>query len=110
MKSDLIDPEELPFTSDEIYRAGCRFLPEAAARGMAAALVDAGPGLIAARIERRAGWKKGGIVNADELPLQGWVYPDQLLSALSSLSPDLVKRVADLRHRLQTRPVYGGAA
>ena len=108
MNSNVIDPEELRFTSEEIYRAGCLFLSEAAARRMAEALVLAGPGLIAARTERRLGWKEGGIANADQLPLHGWVYPDELLPALGSLSIDLAARVDTLRQRLALKAIYTG--
>jgi hypothetical protein len=110
MDNDLLDPEELPFTSDEIYRAGCSFLPQVAARKMADALTAAAPGLVSARTERRTAWKTGGIINADELPLHGWVYSDDLLPALSSLSEDLAARVEMLRRRLSVRATYGGAA
>jgi len=57
----LIDPEELPFTSDEIYEAAKTFLPATTAREMADHLAEVGPGLIEARRERRLGWERGGV-------------------------------------------------
>ena len=42
----LIDPEELPFTPDEIYAAASTFLPAATAREMADRLVEVGPALV----------------------------------------------------------------
>lgn len=101
-----IDPEELPFTRDEIYRAGLSFLSEPEARLNADHLTECGAGLIEAREERRLGWRRGGILNADVLPLNGWVYPLQLLPALAELSPDVARRVEELRARLATRPEH----
>jgi hypothetical protein len=95
--TDVIDPDELPFTVEEIFEAGCRFLPADAARRMADHLGECGPGLIEIRNERRAVWRAGGIPGAEHLPLYGWVYPDELLPALAGLSPELARRVASLR-------------
>jgi hypothetical protein len=97
--TDLIDPEEFPFTVEEIFAAARRFLPEATADQMAEHLGECGPGVIAARTERRALWQTSGIANADRRPLYGWVYPDELLPTLASLSPDLARRVSSLRKR-----------
>jgi hypothetical protein len=94
--TDLIDPDELPFTVDEVFEAGRRFLPEDAARRMADHLADCAPALILARDERRAGWRKAGLPNADRNPLHGWVYPEELLPSLAGLSPELSVRVARL--------------
>jgi hypothetical protein len=98
-----IDPEELPFTRDEVYRAGLSFLPEPVARLNADHLTECGPGVIEAREERRVGWRRGGILDADAFPLLAWVYPVQLLPALAELSPDLARRVDELRARLAIR-------
>ena len=95
-----IDPEELPFTTDEVYRAACTFLPADTARMMADHLTTCAPDLIAARTERRAGWRAAGIRGADALPLYGWVYPTELLPALAALTPDAATRVAQLRRTL----------
>ena len=99
--AQLIDPEELPFTTDELYRAGLRFLPEAKARLMADHMSEVGPIMIADRAARRAGWQRGGVPNADTLPLYGWVYPPELLTALSALSPDVDARVQALQALLE---------
>ena len=95
-----IDPEELPFTTDEVYRAACTFLPADVARMMADHLTACGEDHIAARAKRRAGWRKAGIRGADTLPLYGWVYPPELLPALAALGPDVEERVAKLREFL----------
>jgi hypothetical protein len=97
---DYIDPEELPFTADEVYRAGLSFLAEREARLNADHLAGCGPGVIEAREERRLEWRRGGILNADVLPLLAWVYPAQLLPALAELSSDVASRVDELRARL----------
>jgi hypothetical protein len=87
-----IDPEELPFSADEVFHAGCLFLPTEAARAMAEHLEACGPDLIEQRRLRRAGWRAAGVPNADTLPLHGWVYPDELLPALASLSESAFAR------------------
>ena len=92
-----IDPDELPFTTEEVYLAACRFLPEATARMMADHLTECGPGLIAARVERRAGWHRAGIPGAATAPIHGWVYPEELLENLSAMSAELAQRVVRLR-------------
>ena len=98
--TNIIDPEELPFTTDEIYRAACTFFPVDVARRMADHLTECGPDLIARRSDRRGGWRRAGIANADTLPLYGWVYPEELLPALARLSPDTATRVEALRRTL----------
>jgi len=97
---EFIDPEELPFTTDEIFRAGCAFLPEETARLMADHLAECGPDVVADRAQRRAGWLAAGRANAERLPLGAWLYPDELLPALSALSPSTAARVARLRQFL----------
>jgi hypothetical protein len=94
--ADFIDPDELPFTTAEIYEAGQRFLPEPSARDMADHLTHIGPSLIEHRARRRAEWRRHGIPNADMQPLHGWVYPDELLSALASLGQDVRARALRL--------------
>ena len=93
---DYIDPEELPFTAEEIYQAAGRFYPQDVARQMADHLAECAPGLIEARTERRAGWRAAGIPNADSMLLHGWAYPDELLPALASLSADAESRARRL--------------
>jgi hypothetical protein len=105
----LIDPEELPFTADEIYEAGRSFLNEEDARMMADHFATIGPGLIKARKMRRAGWQRAGVPNAATLPLYGWVYPDELLPALEALSSDVRQRVTELRGRLSLPDGWGTA-
>ena len=97
---EFVDPEELPFTTDELYRAALRFMPEEKARFIADHLTEIGPGLVAERAARRAGWRRSGAPNADTLPLFGWVYPNELLIALSALSPEVDARVKALQARL----------
>jgi hypothetical protein len=87
----------------KVYRAGLSFLPEVEARLNADRITECGPSVIEAREERRLGWKRGGIMNAEALPLLGWVYPLQLLPALAELSPDVAQRVDELRARLAIR-------
>ena len=98
--TEFIDPEELPFTHAEIYAAAQTFLPGEAARQMADHLVACGPDLIAARSERRAGWLLAGVANAERRLLHGWVYPDELLPALATLSPGAAARIDQLRRAL----------
>ena len=110
MNSLLIDPEEFPFTSEEVYQALRTFMQDAEARSIADNFAQSGPTIVASRAERRMSWKQGGVINAEELPLGAWIYPDQLLTALSALSGELASRVAQLRVVLARRPTYGGAA
>lgn len=98
---DWVDPEELPFSRAELYSAAVTFLPEAHARAVADTLADLGPTIIAARAERRAIWRAGGIANADGMLLGAWEYPAELLPALASLSSELAHRVHLLRERLK---------
>jgi len=91
--TEFIDPEALPFTAAEIFDAALTFLPADAARRMADHFTECGPDLIAARTERRAQWRAGGIPNAERMLLYGWVYPDELLPALAKLSPAVAARV-----------------
>ena len=93
-----IDPEELPFTFDEIFEAARTFYPAETARQMAEHLGECGPGIVASRAERRASWRAAEIPNADRMPLHARVYPDELLPALASLSPELARRVTELQH------------
>jgi hypothetical protein len=104
-----IDPEELPFTRDEIYEAARTFLPEATAGSMADHLAIIGPQLVEARTERRAQWERGGIANATRLPLYAWDYPDELLPALAVLSPEVEQRVVALRRFLSRVDLPGTA-
>jgi hypothetical protein len=90
--TEFIDPEELPFTTDELFRAGCCFLPREVAQEMAENLASCGADLIEARVQRRAGWRAAGIPNADTMKLGAWGYPDELLPALASLSSDVEAR------------------
>ena len=95
-----IDPEELPFTTAEVFEAALTFLPGDAARQLADHLAQCGPELIAARTQRRAVWRASGIPDAERMLLFGWVYPDELLPALAKLSPDVAARVDRLRRAL----------
>ena len=104
-----IDPEELPFTADEIRAAASRFLSEADARLVAETLTELGPQMMRERSGRRAEWKAASIPNADALPLHGWVYPEELLPALAELSADAAARVERVR-RLLARDDRGPAA
>jgi hypothetical protein len=97
---EFIDPEELPFTTDEIFRAGCAFLPEETARLMADHLAGCGPDVVADRAQRRSVWLAAGRPNAERMPLGAWLYPVELLPALSALSPNTAARVARLRQLL----------
>jgi hypothetical protein len=91
-----IDPEEFPFTRDEIHVAARFFLPEETAAMLADHLAHLGPTLIAAREERRAEWRRAGVSDADRQPLHAWGYPDDLLPALASLSPHAESRARRL--------------
>jgi hypothetical protein len=91
-----VDPEELTFTREELFEASCCFLPIEEARRMADHLAHLGPHAIRARTDRRATWRKGGVDNADKKPLHYWVYPNELLPALASLSSEASARVAEL--------------
>ena len=94
--SDFVDPDELPFTTEELFDAARRFLPEDAAHALAEHLTECGPGVISARAERRAGWRAAGIPGANTMFLYPWVYPDELLPALASLSADAERRALTL--------------
>jgi hypothetical protein len=56
---DLIDPEDFPFTEDEVYRAERLLSPEADARQMAADIASAGREAQAARIAAAAARARG---------------------------------------------------
>jgi len=94
--SDLIDPDELPFTRDEIARAYRLFHPAETAEYVADHLAECGPGMIEDRAERRKQWEAAGIPNAATKPLHGWHYDEQLLPALASLSANVAERVESL--------------
>ena len=94
--SDVIDPDELPFTRDEIARAYRLFHPAETAEYVADHLAECGPGMIEDRAERRKQWEAAGIPNAATKPLHGWHYDEQLLPALASLSANVAERVESL--------------
>jgi hypothetical protein len=98
---EIIDPEELPFTADEIYEAAKSFLRPKTARLMADHLATVGPLLAESRVERRAEWERAGLPNAATKLLYGWEYPAELLPALAGLSPELAQRVGVLEERLR---------
>ena len=58
---ELIDPEELPFTRDEVYRALRLWYPEERARLEADHVAECGRGYVEARAERRAEWRAAGV-------------------------------------------------
>ena len=102
--SEYVDPEELPFTKDELYRAFATFLDESLARTAADSLADTGPNIVQWRAERRARWREGGLSNADSIVMHSWVYPSELLPALAALSPDAAARVEQLTRRIGRSP------
>jgi len=104
-----IDPEELPFTREEVFEAGRTFLPEPTARQMADHFATIGPQAVEDRAQRRAQWELGGIPNAKRLPLYYWDYPDELLPALAALSADAERRVEALRRFLGRDDLRGTA-
>ncbi len=95
--TEFIDPEELPFTEEEVRRAGGLFLPSDAASEMARHLSDCGPQVIEAREERRASWRASGMSDAHWMPLHALCYPKDLLPALASLSRDAEARARFLK-------------
>ena len=105
--TDLIDPDELPFTTEEIFQAVLLFGPEDAARQLADLFTELGPGYIEERSKCRERWRQGGVPNADTMPLYGWVYPEQLLPALASLSTDAEARALRILER-QWQDSYEG--
>jgi hypothetical protein len=96
---DYVDPEELPFTVIELFEAAKRFWPEENARRLAEHLGEVAPRLLEDRATRRADWKKRGHQDADSIPTYDWHLPPELFPALASLSPELSRRVAELRAR-----------
>jgi hypothetical protein len=104
-----IDPEELPFTRDEVFEAARTFLPESTAKEMADHLATIAPLAVEERADRRAHWERGGIANARRLPLYYWDYPDELLPALAALSADVEERVVALRRFLSRVDLPGTA-
>jgi hypothetical protein len=98
--SDYVDPEELPFTRDELYRAFATFLNESLARTVADSLADTAPDIVQWRAERRTRWRKGGVSNADSIVMHSWVYPSELLPALAALSLDATARAEQLTQRI----------
>src|SRR5207302_8763140 len=101
-ETQFVDPEELPFTADEIYRAAALWVSDADARHLGDHLASCGPGHIVERDRRRAEWGKAGVPDAEQSPLHGWDYPEWLLPALSVLSASCGARVHDLVARRWT--------
>ncbi len=68
---EFIDPDELPFTTEEVFQAASRFLPMETARMLADHPTDCAPGMIEHRALRRTEWRAAGIPHADAMPLHG---------------------------------------
>src|SRR5213594_4038988 len=101
--SSYIDPEELPFTAEEIYRAASLWLTDVDARQLADLLAEQGPFYIVERQRRREKWHRAGLPNAHRLPLSAWGYPEWLLPALAALTPSCEARArALMAGRLET--------
>ena len=98
---ELIDPEEMPFTVDEIYEACLQFMPAGAARRYADDLAASAPDTRRHRRARRLRLRKAGYPEADRQPSGEWDYPPDLMQALEALSDDAVLRVAGLRRYRQ---------
>ena len=93
----LIDPEELPFTSEEVYEAALQFHPPDAARRLADHLAECGPEVIAGRRALRRQLRASRYPRADRRPSGAWELPAELLPALEKLSESAARRVARLR-------------
>ena len=102
---DLIDPEDFPFTEDEVYRAERLLSSEADARRMAADIASGGRDARAARVaaaEARArGSREPAEINPPVMLLSGMYF-----AQLAALSPELEQRVERYRMELraQARP------
>jgi hypothetical protein len=102
---DLIDPEDFPFTEDEVYRAERLLSSEADARRMAADIAIAGRDARIARAaaaEARAqGSRDPAEINPPVMLLSGMYF-----AQLAALSPELEQRVERYRMELraQARP------
>jgi hypothetical protein len=94
-----IDPEELPFSTEEIFHAARLWLTADDARQMADHLAACAPGIIDDRRELRASLDRTGVASAHEEGLHGWAYPEWLLPALSTLSSSAESRVQAMMER-----------
>ena len=94
--NELLDPDELPFTRDELARACGLFMPPEEAEFLADHSAALAPDYVATRAARRTEWQAAGIPNAATAPLYGWVYSEELLLALASLSESVAERVEPL--------------
>ena len=97
----LVDPEELPFTRQELYGAFLRLGPVREAARLSDHLASQGPDAILAREELRARAKAGRVPRAETMLQHAWVYPPELLSSLAALGPDVAARVEKLQRRLR---------
>jgi len=102
---DLIDPDDFPFTEDEVYRAERLLSSDADARRMAADIATAGREARAARVaaaEARARRSRDPVeINAPVMVLSAMYF-----AQLAALSPELEQRVEQYRMKLraQARP------
>ena len=101
---DLIDPEDFPFTEDEVYRAERLLSPEADARQMAADIASAGREAQAARIAAAAARARGSR-NPTEINPPVMVLSGMYFAQLAAVSPELEERVE--RYRMAGRAQAG---
>jgi hypothetical protein len=97
---DLIDPEDFPFTEDEVYRAERLLSPEADARQMAADIARAGREAQAARIAAAAARARGSR-NPTEINPPVMLLSGMYFAQLAAVSPELEERVE--RYRMAGR-------
>jgi hypothetical protein len=97
---DLIDPEDFPFTEDEVYRAERLLSPEADARQMAADIARAGREAQAARIAAAAARARGSR-NPTEINPPVMLLSGMYFAQLAAVSPELEQRVE--RYRMAGR-------
>jgi hypothetical protein len=102
---DLIDPEDFPFTEDEVYRAERLLSPEADARRMAADIASSGREAQAARIAAAAARARGSRIPTEINP-PVMILSGMYFAQLAAVSPELEERVERYRlaGRAQARP------
>ena len=89
---DIIDPEDFPFTEEEVYRAERLLSSEADAREMAAKIAQAGRDARTARLAAAAAQARGSR-DPTEINAPVMVLSTMYFAQLAAISPELEERV-----------------
>jgi hypothetical protein len=105
MVQDIIDPEDFPFTEEEVYRAERLLSSEADGREMAAKIAQAGRDARTARLAAAAAQARGSR-DPTEINAPVMVLSTMYFAQLAAISPELEERVEQylLALRATARP------